>query len=94
VLAWMSGPSYETKAEINMLRKIGADAVSMSVIPEVIVAVQHNVRVAGIALITNMSTGITGSRLSHNEVLKMTSRSIPKFSAFLRKLCAHICTAI
>ncbi len=94
VLAWMSGPSYETRAEIAMLRKIGADAVSMSVVPEVIAAVQHKMCVAGIALITNMSTGITGRRLSHKEVLEMTARSKPLFSAFLRKLCSHICITI
>jgi len=64
------GPSYETKAEIVFFKKIGADAVGMSTVPEVIVAVQERLRVLGISVITNMACGIAEGALSHQEVLE------------------------
>ncbi len=70
VYAALSGPTYETPAEIKMLRILGADAVGMSTVPEVIAANHFGVRVVGISCITNLASGISSSKLSHTEVLK------------------------
>ena len=62
------GPSYETAAEIRMLKRIGADAVGMSTVLESMAGRRLGMRVAGMSVITNMATGISASRLSHDEV--------------------------
>jgi purine-nucleoside phosphorylase len=64
----LSGPSYETPAEIRMLRTLGGDAVGMSTVPEVIVASHMGVKVTGISCITNLAAGISQHALSHDEV--------------------------
>jgi purine-nucleoside phosphorylase len=69
VYAGLLGPSYETPAEIGMLQRIGADAVGMSTVPEVIVARARGLRVLGISTITNLAAGISPTKLSHEEVL-------------------------
>jgi len=70
-----TGPSYETPAEIKMLRIIGADACGMSTVPEAIVANHAGVKVLGISCITNMAAGIDKKKLSHEEVVQ-TANSI------------------
>src|SRR5574344_342690 len=70
IYAAMSGPSYETPAEINMLRIIGADAVGMSTVPEALVANYCDMNVLGISCITNSAAGVHPSRLSHAEVVE------------------------
>ena len=67
----LSGPSYETPAEIRMLRTLGADAVGMSTVPEVIAARHMGIRVLGISCITNMAAGVTKRPLDHREVLEV-----------------------
>ena len=68
VYCWTKGPSYETSAEIQMMEKLGADAVGMSTVPEVMTAVHLGMKVLGISCITNMATGISPNKLSHDEV--------------------------
>jgi purine-nucleoside phosphorylase len=63
------GPSYETPAEIRMLQRIGADAVGMSTVPEVLAARARGIRVLGVSSITNWGAGLSGTALSHEEVL-------------------------
>ncbi len=74
VYAALTGPSYETAAEIKMLRTLGADAIGMSTVPEVIVARHAGLRVCGISCITNMAAGVTDQPLSHAEVLETGER--------------------
>jgi purine-nucleoside phosphorylase len=69
VYAALPGPSYETPAEIRMLRSLGADVVGMSTVPEAIVARHMGLRVLAFALVTNAAAGITGKPISHEEVL-------------------------
>lgn len=75
VLAWMPGPSYETPAEIKALEIVGADAVSMSTIPEAIVARRAGLEVAALSLISNMAAGKAVERLDHEDVLRAGKRA-------------------
>ena len=70
VYAGVLGPSYETPAEIGMLRRLGADAVGMSTVPEVVAARARGLRVLGISSITNAAAGLSGEALSHEGVLE------------------------
>jgi len=85
----VSGPSYETPAEIRAFAKLGADAVGMSTVPEAIVARQCGLRVAGISCITNLAAGISREKLSHAEVLA-TAERVKKSGAALLKNFAEL----
>jgi purine-nucleoside phosphorylase len=90
VLLGNPGPSYETKAEIQMVRKMGADCVSMSMVPEVIIARQMGLRVLGISCITNLATGITQEQLSHREVTEVANTSKDQFAKLLSAIIHKI----
>lgn len=90
VYAGVPGPSYETPAEIRMLERLGADAVAMSVIPEVIAARSLGMRVAGISCITNPAAGVTAERLNHSDVVRVASRMATDFAALLREVATGL----
>lgn len=75
VYALYSGPSYETAAEIKAYKNLGADAIGMSTVPEVIVANYLQIKVLGISCITNMATGIAKTKHSHKEVLEVANKA-------------------
>ncbi len=85
-----SGPSYETPAEIKMLRKFGTDAVGMSTVPEAIIANYCGIKVLGISCLTNYAAGITKRPLSHQEVIESANSAKQKFKSLLLKVIKTI----
>jgi purine-nucleoside phosphorylase len=90
VYAAVLGPSYETPAEIRYLRTIGADLVGMSTVPEVIVARHMDMNVLAISCVTNMAAGMSGEKITHQEVLETGERVRGKFLALLRAVLPKI----
>lgn len=86
----LTGPSYETPAEVRLYRNLGGDAIGMSTIHEAIYARATGMDVLGISCLTNYSTGITLNKLSHAEVTEIGAVVDQKFSRFLKKLIARI----
>jgi purine-nucleoside phosphorylase len=82
----LSGPSYETPAEIHLLRTLGADAVGMSTVPEAIVARHMGLEVLGISCITNMAAGISDEPINHEEVIATGDRVRATFTELLRRV--------
>lgn len=90
ILICFKGPSYETAAEIKMAKILGADAGTMSTVPEVIAANQLKMRVLGISCITNMATGLTDKKLDHKEVTETANRVKEKFIRLMTKILIQI----
>ena len=87
VFAAVSGPSYETPAEIRAFATLGADAVAMSTVPEAIVARQLGLEVAGLSCITNAAAGLAKSAISHGEVLSQSRQAGKQAARLLTRFC-------
>ncbi|MEP0549167.1 MAG: purine-nucleoside phosphorylase [Rhodothermales bacterium] len=88
VYLWTTGPSYETPAEIRFFRRIGADAVGMSTVPEVIQATALGMPVLGISAITNAAAGLNAEPLNHEEVMEAGRQVQQRFAALVRAIVA------
>ena len=85
-----TGPSYETPAEINMMRAMGADAVGMSTVPEAIVANYCGMNVLGISCISNAASGVSDIKLSHEDVIETTNRAKVRFKSLILEILKNI----
>lgn len=90
VYAWLSGPTYETPAEIQMVKSMGGDLVGMSTVPEAIAVRHMGSRVLGISLCTNLAAGISPTPLSHDEVKEVAGLAKDKFTRLLNALLPRL----
>lgn len=90
VYAMFSGPTYETPAEVRMARIIGADAVGMSTVPEVIIANHCGLKVIGISCLTNMAAGILDQPLNHSEVIEYSNKAREKFITLVKNIVKNL----
>ena len=90
VYAGLLGPTYETPAEVRMLRTLGADAVGMSTVPESIAANHLGVRVAAISCITNLAAGLSPHKLNHQEVIEISKIGADKMKRILVSAIPHL----
>jgi purine-nucleoside phosphorylase len=90
VYAALSGPSYETPAEIHMMRTLGADVVGMSTVPEAIVARHMDMRVVGISCITNLAAGVSDEPIDHSQVMAIGERVREEFTTLLRRVVGRL----
>lgn len=90
VYVGLTGPTYETPAEIKFLRTIGADATGMSTVPEVIIANHLDMKILGISCITNMAAGVLNQRLSHEEVVEVGNQVREKFSRLIKGIIQEV----
>jgi purine-nucleoside phosphorylase len=86
VYACLPGPSYETPAEIRMLRTLGADVVGMSTVPEAVVARHAGMDVLALALVSNMAAGVMGAPITHEEVLAAGKLAGPRIGALIERV--------
>lgn len=90
VYAALLGPSYETPAEIHLMRNFGADAVGMSTVPEAIVARHMDLEVLGISCVTNLAAGVTDDPINHEEVMATGNRVSATFTQLLKRVVARL----
>ena len=90
VYAWWQGPMFETPAEIRMMRTMGADLVGMSTVPEATAARHMGARVAAFSLVTNLAAGLSGRRLSADEVIEEGERAAERFAGFVDLLLSRL----
>lgn len=90
VYAALTGPSYETPAEVRMLRTLGADMVGMSTVPEVIIARYLGMQVLGISCITNIAAGLSKGELRHEEVVETGKRVEQRLGSLLKQICDEL----
>lgn len=90
VYAWYSGPSFETPAEIRAIRMLGADAVGMSTVPEVILARFLGLKAAAISTITNMAAGLSDEAISHDHTKAMAPIGAAKLESVLRRFLSDL----
>jgi purine-nucleoside phosphorylase len=87
---WLKGPSYETPAEIQMLKRLGVDAVGMSTVPEIYTSNSLGMKTIGISLISNLAAGISQNKLSHAEVTETANNVKERFSELMEKVILSI----
>lgn len=87
---WFTGPTYETPAEIRLASILGADAVGMSTVPEVIVANHEGIKVLGISCITNMAAGILDEPLNHEDVVKTSLKVKDDFEGLILEVLKNM----
>ena len=90
VYAWFLGPSYETPAEVQMAKRLGADLVGMSTVPEAVAARHMGAEVLGISLVTNLAAGISPTPLSHEEVTATADKARGRFTTLLDALLPEL----
>jgi purine-nucleoside phosphorylase len=90
VYACVPGPSYETPAEVRMLRTLGADVVGMSTVPEALVARHAGMDVLALALVSNMAAGVLATPISHKEVLEAGTQAGPRMGALVERIARRI----
>ena len=90
VYACLPGPSYETPAEIRMLRALGADVVGMSTVPEAIVARHSGMEVLAFAVVTNAAAGVSGEAIRHQDVLEAGARAVPRLGGLIDAVVRRI----
>ena len=90
VYFWMSGPQFETPAEIRAIRTLGGDVVGMSTVTEALTAAHCGLSVLGISVVTNMAAGILNQQLAHTEVMDTASMIEEQFSGFVAEVLSKI----
>jgi purine-nucleoside phosphorylase len=91
VYVGLGGPSYETPAEVRMLRDLGADAIGMSTVPEAIVARHSGMKVLGISCITNIGSGLSGEPLNHDEVMRIGAQAGQQLAELVIRVIPRLC---